>query len=49
VPCTLSYIDKALADLEAAETWLRPHGSGPAAWAKFQAIVSATLGLRHHP
>jgi plasmid stabilization system protein ParE len=49
VPRTLSYTDKALTDLEAAETWLRQHGSGPAAWAKFDAIVSAIEGLRAHP
>jgi plasmid stabilization system protein ParE len=49
VPRTLSYTDKALADLEAAETWLRQHGSGPAAWVKFDAIVSAIEGLRAHP
>jgi plasmid stabilization system protein ParE len=49
VPRTLSYTDKALADLEAAETWLARLGSGPVAWAKLDAILTAIEGLRHHP
>jgi plasmid stabilization system protein ParE len=49
VPRTLSYTYKALADLEAAEGWLTQPGSGPAAWAKLDAILSAIEGLRDHP
>ena len=49
MPRTLSYTDKALADLEAAENRLTQLGSGPAAWAKLDAILSAIEGLRDHP
>ncbi len=49
MPRTLSYTDKALADLEAANAWLTQPGSGPAAWAKLDAIVSAIEDLRDHP
>jgi plasmid stabilization system protein ParE len=49
VPRTLSYTDKALADLEAAKNWLTQNGSGPAALAKLEAILSAIEGLREHP
>jgi plasmid stabilization system protein ParE len=49
VPRTLSYTDTAIADLEAAETWLGQRGSGPAAWAKLDAMLSAIDGLRDHP
>ncbi len=49
MPRTLSYTYKALADLEAAEGWLTQPGSGPAAWAKLDAILSAIEGLRDHP
>jgi plasmid stabilization system protein ParE len=49
VPRTLSYTDTAIADLEAAATWLRQRGSGPAAWAKLDAILRAIDGLRDHP
>jgi len=49
VPRTLSLTDKALADLEAAENWLTQLGSGPAAWARLDAILSVIEGLRDHP
>jgi len=49
VPRTLSFTDRALADLEAATAWLTQPGAGPAAWAKLDAILSAIETLRDHP
>ena len=49
MPRRLSFTDNALADLEAAKNWLTQHGSGPAGWAKLEAILSAIENLRDHP
>jgi len=49
VPRRLIYAPRARQDLDDARHWLTQHGSGPAAWAKLDAILSAIEGLRDHP
>jgi plasmid stabilization system protein ParE len=49
VPRALTYTDRAIADLKAAKRWLTQPGSGPAAWAKLDAILTAIEGLRDYP
>jgi plasmid stabilization system protein ParE len=40
---------RAFADLDDARAWLTQPGSGPAAWAKLDAILAAIEDLRDHP
>lgn len=49
MPRRLTLAPRALADLDAARAWLIQPGSGPAAWAKLDAILTAIEDLRDHP
>ncbi len=45
----LIYAPRARDDINDARRWLTQPGSGPAAWAKLDAILSAIEDLRDHP
>jgi len=49
VPRRLIFAPRARDDINDASRWLTQPGSGPAAWAKLDAILSAIEGLRDHP
>jgi plasmid stabilization system protein ParE len=49
MPRRLIIAPRARDDIEAARRWLMQHGSGPAAWAKLDAILAAIEDLRDYP
>ncbi len=49
MPRRLIYAPRARDDINDARRWLTQPGSGPAAWARLDAILSAIEDLRDHP